>query len=245
MIFFLWWRTTGSISSIYSMFSSSNKIFAFKSKETRAQTMHLDVVISFYRSRCLHTSSGNRLAFFLLQRFARIPAREVVAKTLMCNMSCLFVCAWRRLRWKEHDSRIQFLRTWDEELLAHPIYFECPPAVSDRYDTLGMRQISWNAARITLICITQRSPCALRFALTIVVATIHDVYRNYITQDHLQHFYLNLHQITSIWFLSRVISPSNFVEHRWRIWNRKKTPTLICLFYFLKNITTCILQKSK
>ena len=99
----------------------------------------------------------------------------------LCRVS---VCAWRRLRRKVHDSRTQCLRYWGWRAprssdIDSSLNFECPRAVSDRYDTLGIRFISWNAARISLICITQSSRCALRFALTIVVVVIRDVSRNY------------------------------------------------------------------
>ena len=77
---------------------------------------------------------------------------------------------WRKPRWSYNRSSSNF---------------ECRRADSDRYDTLDFRQILWNAVRITLICITQSSPCTLRFALTMVVVFIHDVYRNYFTKEAL------------------------------------------------------------
>ena len=58
-----------SISSISSKFRSSNKTFECGREETRAQTSHLDVVISFYRSRYLYTSSWNRIACFCFSVF--------------------------------------------------------------------------------------------------------------------------------------------------------------------------------
>ena len=59
----------------------------------------------------------------------------------------------------------------------------CPPAASDRYNTLVVRLLSWNAARISSICITQKSCCALRFTLTIVVVVIYDVSRTYFVSE--------------------------------------------------------------
>ena len=81
--------------------------------------MHLDVVISLYRSVYLQTSSGNRIAFFLLHRFLFIPVREMIAKTLMCITFFLSLyLSSSSLKEQCHDSRIQFLRVWDEENLA-------------------------------------------------------------------------------------------------------------------------------
>ena len=86
--------------------------------------MHLDILISFLRSVCLHTSSRNRIAFVPLHRFFAHPCkREVIAKTLMCIMSCLSLClSSSSLKDQCHDSRIHFLRVWDEEILADLIF---------------------------------------------------------------------------------------------------------------------------
>ena len=155
----------------------------------RAQTMHLDVVISLYRSVYVHTSSGNRIAFFLLHRFfphsCKRNDREDTHVHYVFSLSVFVVAfvertvsrqshsvsarlGWRKPRWFDSRSSSNF---------------ECRRADSDRYGTLDFRQISWNAARITLICITQSSPFTLRFAQTMVVVFIHDVYRNYFTKE--------------------------------------------------------------
>ena len=100
-------RQIKRMSTISSMLSAS-AISLHSLVRKRAQTMHLDVVISLYRNVYLHTSSGNRIAFFLLHRFLLIPVREMIAKTLMCITFFLSLCICRRLRWKNSVTTVAF-----------------------------------------------------------------------------------------------------------------------------------------
>ena len=85
----------------------------------RAQTVHLDVVVSLNRSVYSHTSSGNRITFFLLHLFSlvfRILIRDMIVKTLMCMtfFLCLHMSSFP-LKEQCYDSHMQYLRVCEEE----------------------------------------------------------------------------------------------------------------------------------
>ena len=157
----------------------------------RAWTMHLDVFISLCRSVCLHTSFENWIARIstssFLAQFCKRDDRSIISSLSLSLSSS-------SLKEQCHDSRTQFLRVQDGDILANLVFtssnFVCLRADSDPYDTF---QISWNTARVTLICIMSSYPWTLRFAVTIVVVCIHDVNRNYLKKHFLQ---------LSVWKLS-------------------------------------------
>ena len=101
--------------------------------------------------------------------------------------------------------------------------FEYPRKVSDRYDTLDIRFISWNAALISLICITQSSRCALRFTLTIVVIVIHDASRNYFVSESFLVFLSSkvVSESTVFVTLDLVVVTKTF-KYEWQVNHRRR-----------------------
>ena len=81
--------------------------------------MHLDVIISLFRSAYLHTFPGIGSRFFLLHRFFEHSCeRNDREDTHVHYVVSLFVFVVVFVEEQGHDSRIQFLRVWDEETLA-------------------------------------------------------------------------------------------------------------------------------
>ena len=112
---------------------------------------------------------------------------------------------WRNPRWSDVRSSSNF---------------ECLRADSDRYDAF---QISWNTARITLICITQSSPCALRFTVTIVVVFIHDMFRNYLYKRIIFSIIsLKVVSKRSVFVTFDLIVVTKVLEHKWQSDRRRR-----------------------
>ena len=188
--------------------------------------MHLDVLISLYRSACLHTSSGIGSRFFCFIVFLRIPVREMIAKTLMCIMSCLSLCLpSSSLKEQCHDSRIQFLRVWDEETLADLIFalrqtLNVYERTCDRYDTFS-DLVKYSAYHVDMHYTKQSLYASL--CLTIVVVFIHDVYRNYFTKESFFAIIsLKVVSQRSVFVTFDLIVVTKILEHKWQSDRRRR-----------------------
>ena len=192
---------------------SSSHFFEFARKETR-----LDDASG--RSH-FYTSSGNRIAFFLLLRFfayscKRDDRQDTHVYFAASLLRFVVIFSERAVSRQSHSvpTRLGWRISRLSDIRSVKLWITTSGQWSIRYIRYPSDLLKYSM---------YHSPCTLRFAWTIVVVFIHDVHRNYFTK-------------VSLIFLFRVrnFKSSNLVEHCRRIWIREKLWSRY-VFIFIRN----------
>ena len=150
---FLWIRSWGNVLRRYIWTSSFRCFGAYTQTFLPGIGSCFFSASSFFAHSCKRNDREDTHVHYVFSLFVFVVV--FVVRTVSRQSHSVFTrLVWRKPRWSDSRSSSNF---------------ECLRADIDRYDTLDIRQISWNTARVTLICITYNSSCTLRFALTMVV----------------------------------------------------------------------------